>query len=419
MFSQFSSLTSSIRDFLYENLEDAGHEDRINLPSVEIHEVETAPHKAGRTLKHLLKLNHANYSILYHDLAFHNHMPHLLTSGYLLGGDSDHLNKLYEVESKDLEEWVDSPGEIPEEDWREYLGKKEYQRAFVDFFEDELVRYGYDWEKVVGKYLYSGKQPLINSLLEGLGHPLIHLGYAFEISNREVAMEALAMAATGYGDLHKFFDEPSYVEEVNSITPKYSTTSPLEILNRIHADKRFNGIFKHPGAENINILLRDYKPLVIAHWNAWNIIDPKRQFEDSQHAAAAVFTASTAKPNDFFLVHLLTSSHAVRILLPFVPARFHVSLVRQWFLLTIAVYIAQLRPEIKPDTIKNHDLKGRNWAWVDEQGVRGKRASSVHYIKALRALKEAANTWGDEDEFYLKAAVKFADQFDGWGGFGP
>ena len=33
-------------------------------------------------------------------------------------------------------------------------------------------------------------------------------------------------------------------------------------------------------------------------------------------------------------------------------------------------------------------------------------------------MKEAANTWGDGDEFYLKAAVKFAEEFDGWGGFG-
>ena len=37
---------------------------------------------------------------------------------------------------------------------------------------------------------------------------------------------------------------------------------------------------------------------------------------------------------------------------------------------------------------------------------------------ALRALKEAAKTWGDDSEFFLKAAVKFADEFDDWGGFG-
>lgn len=37
---------------------------------------------------------------------------------------------------------------------------------------------------------------------------------------------------------------------------------------------------------------------------------------------------------------------------------------------------------------------------------------------ALRAIKEAAFTWGDVHERYLAAAVHFADDFDGWTGFG-
>jgi hypothetical protein len=49
----------------------------IDLPSVEIHDVETAAEKRPRTLKHLLKANHANHSIIYHDLRFHNHAPHV------------------------------------------------------------------------------------------------------------------------------------------------------------------------------------------------------------------------------------------------------------------------------------------------------------------------------------------------------
>jgi hypothetical protein len=30
-------------------------------------------------------------------------------------------------------------------------------------------------------------------------------------------------------------------------------------------------------------------------------------------------------------------------------------------------------------------------------------------------MKEAASTWGDGNEWYLKAAVRFADGFSGWG----
>ena len=33
-------------------------------------------------------------------------------------------------------------------------------------------------------------------------------------------------------------------------------------------------------------------------------------------------------------------------------------------------------------------------------------------------MHEASNTWGDVDQFFLKAAVRLAEEFDSWGGFG-
>lgn len=88
---------------------------------------------------------------------------------------------MYEDESKAMEPWVDSPGEISLDDWRDFLGRREYvlvsvlyvallmmdryQRAFVNYFEDELVRQGYDWKEVVNEYLFSGEEPLFNSLI--------------------------------------------------------------------------------------------------------------------------------------------------------------------------------------------------------------------------------------------------------------
>lgn len=53
--------------------------DRVlfTLPSVKIHEIDTALEKPARALKHLLKLNHANHAILYNERRFHNHAPHV------------------------------------------------------------------------------------------------------------------------------------------------------------------------------------------------------------------------------------------------------------------------------------------------------------------------------------------------------
>ena len=249
-----------------------------------------------------------------------------------------------------------------------------------------------------------------------MGHPLIHLGYAYELSSREIAMEALGLATTSYNFLHKYLDDPS-----ESKSPTYNSSSPLKILKCVARDARFDNLFDHRGTSNIEPLFKDNETLVLEHWNSWHLPNPKKQFEDSQYAAAALLVA-THEPGskyDFFQVHLLTTSHAVRILLPLIPAKFHVALVRQWWLLTLAVYIVQLRPEIKLDIITEYELKGRNWEWVDKQAIEGKWALDAHYVKGLRAMKEAAQTWGDKEEYFVKAAVRFGEEFDGWGGFGP
>ncbi|TVY41738.1 Questin oxidase [Lachnellula occidentalis] len=382
----------------------------IDLPSVEIHDVETAPEKRPRTLKHLIKANHVNHSVIYHELQFHNHMPHHLGSAYLFGANASQLQKIYDKESKELEEWEDSPAEVTDSDWRDFLGDKKYQRAYVDFYEDELaLKFNYDWKKVADEYLFSGKEPLINGVIGGLGHPLIHLAYAYELSSKEIGIEALAMTSVGYDFLHKYLDNPSYTQPST-----YSTTSPLEILHRIAADTRFDGLFPSKGYQNMETLFKDHEALVLEHWNAWTITNPTEQFRASQEAAMNLLVR-TVKPGthayDFFMVHILTTSHAVRILLPVVPKKFHVSLVRQWWLLTIAVYVSQLRPVVDEDL---EGKPGKGWAYVEEMAVSGPWSGDTHYVKALRAMKEAAFTWGDVHELYLSSAVHFADDFKGW-----
>ncbi|KAI7070620.1 hypothetical protein KC352_g42590, partial [Hortaea werneckii] len=121
----------------------------IRIPKADVHDVEERPEKRARALKHLLKHNHITHSVIYNHLRFHNHVPHILASSYIFGADSDQLGDIYEAEGKHLEPWHDSPSEIAEHDWRDFLGKREYQRAFVDFFEDRLVNLGYDWQALL------------------------------------------------------------------------------------------------------------------------------------------------------------------------------------------------------------------------------------------------------------------------------
>jgi hypothetical protein len=224
-----------------------------------------------------------------------------------------------------------------------------------------------------------------NNLAEPLavGHPLIHLGYAYEFDNREIAMEALGLAATQYNFLHKYLDDPAYTRKA-----PFSSTSTRELIDKLAADDRFDGLFKEPGFANIEPLFQKHESLVLEYWNAWDLDgsrekSPAELFRESQEAAVALLVA-TVRPGthayNFFIVHVLTTSHAVRILLPLLPARFHVSLVRQWWLLALAVYIAELRPRIDPDYVPG-DLKGKGWKYVEHQALNSEWATDAHYVK--------------------------------------
>ncbi len=140
----------------------------VKLDPVEVHNVETDPEKRPRTLKHLLRANHANHSIIYHNLQFDNHMPHILSSAYLLGASPAQLHHIYDVEAAVLDPWVESPAEVIQADWRDFGGDKHYQRAYIDFFEDALaLRHAYDWKGVVNEFVFGGPEPLVNGLIGG------------------------------------------------------------------------------------------------------------------------------------------------------------------------------------------------------------------------------------------------------------
>ncbi|KAK8222944.1 hypothetical protein BKA81DRAFT_275435, partial [Phyllosticta paracitricarpa] len=393
----------------------------VKLPAVEIHDVETAAEKRPRTLKHLLRANHANHSVIYREGRARNGTAQLLGGAYMFGASAEQMNEIYDKESEQLEPWRDSPGEISRHDWRDFLGKREYQRAFVDFFEDQLVQYSYDWKKMLEDFLFAGDEPLINNFVAGIGHPLVHLSYAYELKSRTLAIEALALNCCYYNFLHKYLDDPKYTR------PSANPTSSLtEIFERVAADKRFDNLFDGPGGANIESVFDQAEEAILEHWNSWQM--GSTQFAEAQKLATILLLAKSSSGDrkrryDFYLSSLLTTTHALRVLLPLIPSRWHGPLLRQWLLLALSIFIAQLRPPLRTPSTTEEELvaeleDGRGWHDVGNCVLKGRYAGDVAYVSVLRSFQAAGQTWREDRRFYLASAVRFATEFDGWGGFG-
>jgi hypothetical protein len=264
------------------------------------------------------------------------------------------------------------------------LTLRRYQRAFVDFFEDQLVTRRYDVQLVLEEYLLGGKKPLVNGLISGLAHPLIHLGYAYELGSTTVAIEALALGACFYSPLHNYIDDNSYTKP-----SPHRSTDLRQILDKVRGDKRFDGLYPHRSGD-ISKVLDEQEDAFLEYWNAWELSDPQLAFQQSQELAVTILMGTEAPGDtkfDFFFVHILTSSHAVRVLLPLIPAKHHISLVRQWWLFTLAVYIAQTRPRIDPNIIERYDLEGRDWKYVVHKALDSSESTDAHYVKGMTTRK--------------------------------
>lgn len=167
----------------------------------------------------------------------------------------------------------------------------------------------------------------------------------------------------------------------------------MDLLQNVRDEKRFDGLYPHRSGD-ISKVLEQREEAFLEYWNAWDTASsPTAAFRDAQEVAVRLVVATDSPEDtkfDFFLVHVLTSSHAVRILLPLVPAKFHVSLLRQWWLFTLAVYIAQTRPafhEFEP-VIQLRDRRGRKeWKYVVAKALNGEHAKDAHYVKGVLQLK--------------------------------
>jgi hypothetical protein len=163
--------------------------------------------------------------------------------------------------------------------------------------------------------------------------------------------------------------------------------------------------------------------VLLEHWNAWEVNGPLQQLEQCCDISLllGLGTGSDTGKYDFYLIHLITVAQAIRVLWHFIPEERHTSVMRQYALFFLLVYICQIKPELPAERIScinSVELQGRDWSWVQKQALDHRWAKDSHFFKVVRAPKVFEDTFGGKESFYLKASVKFLTEFDGWEGFG-
>ncbi|KAK3068650.1 hypothetical protein LTR53_013617 [Teratosphaeriaceae sp. CCFEE 6253] len=380
-------------------------------------------------LAQMLGLNHNGSSLLIHG-NLHNHLPHvgwhgvrarepalkpsqILGSAYLLGGSVVHLRATFNTVSSELETWQPSLVSIADDDEAHmHLGNALYQRAFVEFFERRLAALGDDWKRLIFEYLLDSDSPLLGATVGGCKRRL----RALECQS---AVEALALTAVDYNalagvvDLHQIpqGDEPG-------------ASGALAVLQKIHHNSRFNDVFTSPGVQNTATILRSepLRKLTLEYFESLDFSDTSPETAEAnlrELTKVAVLLLCTISRHEGAPAELQT--HKFDFYSRTNPPS--AGLCDVWLLMVLA-YIHQQRPSIKPEILEQTPLSAGSrdpeWRRLRETalGATTERGFDPHFTKELRTLWEFSKIWPGEEQMFLKAAVRFEHDFDGWTGYG-
>jgi Questin oxidase-like len=236
--------------------------------------------------------------------------------------------------------------------------------------------------------------------------PLIHLAYALELSSPTLAIEALTMACCLLDTEDKYMTE----SKSNSRKGTFSAASPITVFNEIAHDSRLNGITPSSSGGGLE-LSKEHEQVVLEYWNALEIDNLTSQFEEMQRLAVAlaISVRKSVKQPSALTKNLLHSSRAVRVLLPLIPPKYCVPLIRQWWLLVITTYVCNGRVESATQQIARVDADGMDWGTVEARSQRN-GLHDAYFIAEIVAIRQMAETWGDPDRYYLKAALLYGEE---------
>ncbi|KAI8077862.1 uncharacterized protein BX664DRAFT_287461, partial [Halteromyces radiatus] len=404
--------------------------------------------KTRDTVNKLLKDNHDTHHIFFNDKKFHNHLTHHLLAAYSFGANEERLEQIYKEHAsyqRPLPALLDQP--LTRDNYHEHLGEANAYTSFLKFFETEIEQHG--MMDTIRRWIWSGD--MVARLFGGLYHPLIHLGYGVEFDVPGLVAEGLALAAcTEAKHSSVISDSPPLADAITKVSP--ISTIPvqqqnskdsdknvlLDILQAIRQDASFDDTLCKEDEDPFKTLFSQAFVVdkIKGYANQWKQgkswttrQDIRSRLKELYTTAVVMHGATGFLPHqvhlDFVLMHGLTSSYFIHILVPYLSVEEAASLLQAHWFVTVTFFIVVGRPEVKMDHLleyvspnfKNVDaqLPHRQWSRVLEATV----DESDHVIKAIRACAHAQIMYNDDpdwfdDALYLKAAQLTYDLHGKW-----
>ncbi|KIO26252.1 hypothetical protein M407DRAFT_24468 [Tulasnella calospora MUT 4182] len=342
-------------------------------------------------LASLLRLDNEKHHIFLNDQGFHNHLTHHLFAAYAMGCSPEVLSAAYKLHADYQRPAFQSPGEITERNWTEYLGNKDYYNAYMHFYGSQINAHGP--EKTLEKYVFSkeanltaeGKQgpQMLNRFMSGLLHPMIHTGHWAEFHVPGMLAEGLAMASTTNGNSTNlfppgFFDYDtqqsgsvqSMLDQATTTIRRLSRNNPrssspstytggahsLDILHRMLQDPDLAAgkTCEHDSETRFGDTMNSAGDKIREYAKMWQV-DSDREVPEKLEEVAWLATLvyglggfRKGKPfrSDFFLLHLVTSSIFISSLITHLSFPSQSALLRAQVSVILGWWVSRGRPSI-------------------------------------------------------------------------
>lgn len=305
-----------------------------------------------------------------------NHLNMGLYSLYAMGASEERLHEFahYYIKTLAVPSKPEVEREITIETFHSSLGIDGLYSSFIPFFTREMEKKGK--EAMLREYI----PQLMKGEAGGAFHGLIRMAYAIELDDPDEMIKALSYFAEAY---HSFPVNETLLNEMKE-------SEPLLAIKQL-------------GSEHEKKAFEFHRPLIIGRMR--DVYDDER-FQSILRRLPETYLNNGSFSDlvlqlylltgDFTILHGFTSTHALRILEPWIED-YQSALLHHWFLLELA-YLSTACAPVKALTEEKTEA---TWPEIHEQAC---LSNDVHTQKLVYSLWQQSLI-SEDDSLYRKAAM--------------